>query len=72
MTIDAHRHLLEHLATCKGKFMLSMYRHVMYDDFANQHGWQRVDSNLPNNSAGGSEKRRMTECIWMNFPPVHS
>jgi hypothetical protein len=28
-----------------------------------------VDFDLPNNAAGGKAKRRMIECVWMNFEP---
>jgi DNA adenine methylase len=69
MSIEEHRQLLEQIASCTGRFMLSMYRHEMYDDFARRMSWHRVDFDLPNNAAGGAAKRRMTECIWMNFKP---
>jgi DNA adenine methylase len=70
MSMEDHTKLLNVIAACKGKFMLSMYRHKLYDDFATQHGWHRVDFDLPNNSAAGDVKRRMIECIWMNFKPA--
>ena len=72
MSTEDHRELLECLAICKGKFMISMYMHPLYDDFAKQHGWHRVDFDLPNNAAGGAMKRRMMECVWMNFKPRKS
>jgi DNA adenine methylase len=72
MSIEDHRGLLERLSRCNGKFMISMYRHEMYDDFAKRNRWHRTDFDLPNNAAGGAAKRRMTECIWMNFKPTSS
>jgi DNA adenine methylase len=69
MSSDDHRELLECLSRCKGKFMISMYMHQMYDDFAKRCGWNRFDFDLPNNAAGGASKRRMMECVWMNFKP---
>jgi DNA adenine methylase len=51
----------------RGKFLLSGYRSWMYDAVAKACGWTRVDFDLPNNAAGGAEKRRMTECVWKNY-----
>jgi len=67
--MDAAEHdaLLVTLAAIKGRFLLSGYRSQLYDDAAAQHGWRRVDFDLPNNAAGGAKKRRMTECVWRNF-----
>lgn len=69
MSIDDHKELLDVIARCKGRFMLSMYRHALYDEAAAMHKWKREDFDLPNNAAGGAAKRRMTECVWMNFKP---
>ena len=69
MSLEEHKELLQRLSRCAGKFMLSMYRHKLYDDFATSHGWNRVDFDLPNNAASGDSKRRMNECVWMNFKP---
>lgn len=67
MTADQHRALLGALVDIKGKFLLSGYRSGMYDEFAQRVGWRRADFDLPNNAAGGDEKRRMVECLWTNF-----
>jgi len=68
MTVEQHAELLRTLAfSIQGKFMLSGYRSELYDEWAETHGWYRQDFNLPNNAAGGKEKRRMTECVWTNF-----
>ena len=69
MSVDDHRKLLGLLTEVKGKFLLSGYPTGMYDDFAQRVGWHRTDFDLPNNSAGGTSKRRMTECVWTNFKP---
>jgi DNA adenine methylase len=69
MTLEDHIRLLDEVSRSEGKFMISMYRHKIYDEFAKRHDWHRVDFDLPNHSAGGAVKRRMTECIWMNFKP---
>ena len=64
-----HVALLEALAGIEGLFMLSGYGNDLYEKFARRYGWQRVDFKLPNNAAGGKSKRRMTECVWMNYSP---
>lgn len=69
MTADDHLALLAALADIRGRFLLSGYRSRMYDEFAEARGWHRADFDLPNNSAGGSEKRRMIECVWTNYQP---
>ena len=60
-----HRSLLELIQTLKGKVMLSGYRSELYDRML--VGWCRHDFDMPNNAAGGTTKRRMTECLWCNF-----
>jgi DNA adenine methylase len=69
MSVDDHKEMLDVLSRCKGRFLLSMYRHPLYDQAAKTYGWNRLDFDLPNNAAAGAEKRRMTECVWMNFKP---
>jgi DNA adenine methylase len=72
MTHEQHADLLGVLVDVQGKFLLSGYRSRLYDDFAAVHHWHRTDFDLPNNSAGGKAKRRMTECVWANFTPSGS
>lgn len=67
MTREQHIDLLGLLQNVKGKFLLSGYRSDLYDSYAYVESWTRHDFDLPNNSAGGASKRRMTECVWMNF-----
>jgi DNA adenine methylase len=69
MTDQQHMDLLELLSVIEGKFLLSGYFSRLYDDFARECGWHMVAFELPNNSAGGAVKRRMTECVWTNFDP---
>lgn len=69
MSEKQHGQLLEVLGSIRGCFLLSGYRSALYDDWAKACGWHRVDFDLPNNAAGGKSKRRMNECVWMNFNP---
>ncbi len=68
MSRSQHCDLLDMLGAVQGKFLLSGYRSNLYDWKAKACGWHRVDFDLPNNAAGGKSKRRMTECVWANFP----
>lgn len=67
MTEEQHAALLGMLSKITGRFLLSGYPSKLYDAVASAAGWKRHDFDLPNNSAGGSEKRRMTECVWTNY-----
>lgn len=70
MTQEQHIKLLDLLLTLKGKVMLSGYPSPLYQE--KLHAWTKVDFDLPNNSAGGDSKDRMTERIWCNFSPISS
>lgn len=71
MTEAEHMELLDVLAKCQGKFLLSGYPSQLYDAMARKCGWHHEDFELPNNAGGGDEKRRMTERVWMNFLPAN-
>jgi hypothetical protein len=45
--------------------MVSGYRSDLYDRRLSD--WTRHEFDLPNQAAGGPEKRRMTEVVWCNF-----
>ena len=72
MTEAQHKELLNVLANCKGKFLLSGYPSDLYEAMEKKCQWRHVDFILPNNASGGDEKRRMTERVWMNFVPSES
>jgi DNA adenine methylase len=67
MTEDGHVALLEQLNRVQGKVMLSGYPSALYTAQLRRPKWRRVDFDLPNHAAGGRAKRRMTECVWMNY-----
>jgi DNA adenine methylase len=60
-----HARLLETIRACKGHVMLSGYPSEMYD--RSLEGWTRHEFTLPNQAAGGKQKRRMIEVVWCNF-----
>jgi DNA adenine methylase len=65
MTEADHHRLVDLLRSVQGKVMLSDYPSNLYDTAL--AGWNRHTFDLPNNAAGGKEKRRMTEVLWCNF-----
>jgi DNA adenine methylase len=65
MSPKQHALLLHTTRGCRGKVMISGYRDRMYDYVL--RSWNRHDFVLPNHTAGGRNKRRMTECVWCNF-----
>lgn len=67
MTDADHVELLHTLASMRGRFLLSGYQCELYDEFASQQGWKRVDFDVPNNASGAKVKQRKTESIWANF-----
>lgn len=72
MTEYQHVDLCTVIRQCVGKVMLSGYPSELYRFQLEEQGWHRTDFDLPNNSAGGKAKRRMTECVWSNFTPSGS
>ncbi len=60
-----HAELLEVLCRCAGRVMLSGYPSEMYD--RRLRDWTRHEFALPNQAAGGKQKRSMTEVVWCNF-----
>jgi DNA adenine methylase len=65
MTAEQHAELLEVINGASGKVMLSGYRSEMYD--AALSSWRRYEFDQANQAAGGSSKRRMTECLCLNW-----
>jgi len=67
MTREDHATLLDTLGGVEGRFLLSGYPSKLYQDYATRHNWQRRMFKLPNNAAGGNNKRIMTECVYANY-----
>lgn len=70
MTEAQHEELLQLITgqdwQPQSKFMLSGYNSDLYESYLN--GWRKVEFDRANSAAGGKTKRRMTECVWMNYP----
>ncbi len=71
MTEEDHRELLRMLDEVEGKVMLSGYSSTLYDSTLMAPKWHRVDFDIANHAAGGSTKRRMMECLWLNYDPTN-
>jgi DNA adenine methylase len=65
MCAKQHEALLETILDCKGRVMLSGYRSELYD--RRLRDWMQYEFTLPNQAAGGKQKRRMVEVVWCNF-----
>lgn len=63
MSEAQHEVLLKALCEVQGAVLLSGYRSELYDDLLCE--WTRHDFELPNNAAGGKEKKRMVESLWV-------
>jgi DNA adenine methylase len=65
MSDREHRELANLLAKCKAKVVLSGYPSSLYDEL--YCSWRLVNFDIANHAAGGREKARELECLWMNF-----
>jgi DNA adenine methylase len=63
MSDDDHRKLASLLAKCKAAVVLSGYESPLYDGL--YQGWRKVTRSIANHAAGGSQKARETECLWI-------
>ncbi len=65
MSEEQHAELLDVIRECAGHVMLSGYPSELYD--RRLADWKRHEFALPNQAAGGKQKRQMTEVVWCNF-----
>jgi DNA adenine methylase len=65
MNEEDHRELASVLKACKGRVVLSGYPSDLYDQL--YEGWRTVTFDMPNHAAGGREKARKQETLWMNW-----
>ena len=67
MTAQDHEKLLTCLGKFKGRFLLSGYRCEMYDDFAEQNDWERIDVSQKAHSSSATDKPVRVESFWRNY-----
>jgi DNA adenine methylase len=67
MSRNQHEELIDTVLSAKGRFIISMYHHPIYDALVDDRKWRLAEFDLPNNSAAGASKRRMVECIYISF-----
>jgi DNA adenine methylase len=65
MSDTDHRRLADLLKSCKSKIVVSGYPSPLYNDIYS--GWRIATFDIANHAAGGKQKSRETECIWMNY-----
>jgi len=65
MTEQGHIELAALLNRVHGKVVLSGYPSSLYDEL--YAGWRRIEIDIANHSAGGKEKQRRCECLWLNY-----
>lgn len=63
MMDDDHRQLATLLGKCKAAVVLSGYDSPLYGELYS--GWQKVTKTIANHAAGGVQKARETECLWI-------
>lgn len=67
MSDERHCDLLNFLACCRGKFILSGYPCELYADLAEAEGWNLTTFESRVASSSARSKRTATECLWTNF-----
>ena len=69
MEESMHHELLQLLAKIEGSFILSGYPSPLYESFAQEHGWRRVDIHIDNKASAKAVKDKEVECLWFNYDP---
>lgn len=65
MNADQHRAMAGVLHACQGKVIVSGYPSQLYRElFAD---WKAIEIDMAMHAAGGEEKSRATEVLWMNY-----
>lgn len=67
MTWSDHVEMLDLLTTIEGRFMLSGYPSEVYDQYAEQNGWNVHQKDVDNKSSKKKKKPRKTETVWTNY-----
>ena len=65
MTTKEHSELGQTLSKCQSKIVISGYPSKLYEDMF--CSWRRIEFDIANHSAGGREKSRKRETVWLNW-----
>jgi DNA adenine methylase len=65
MSEEDHVRLAELLKGCESRVVISGYPSALYADL--YAGWRVVGFDIANHAAGGRQKGRETECLWLNY-----
>jgi DNA adenine methylase len=65
MTKDDHVELAHVVRQCQGKVILSGYPSELYNELYGD--WRMLSFDIANHAASGEVKKRMTECLWLNW-----
>jgi len=65
MSDEEHGKLAKLLKKCKAKVIVSGYPSDLYKEI--YKGWRVATFDIANHAAGGNQKGRETECLWMNY-----
>jgi DNA adenine methylase len=65
MSDGDHIRLAEVLNRCQSRVVVSGYPSALYAGL--YAGWRRVGFEIANHAAGGRQKGRETECLWLNY-----
>lgn len=55
------------ISMIKGKFLLSGYKHPMYEEAARSNGWRCVEVEIDNKASSQKTKPKRVECLWINY-----
>lgn len=67
MSLQQHIELLNVLENIKGKFILSGYESELYNSWAGKNKYRVEKKEISNHAAKSDKKRRMVECLYMNY-----
>jgi DNA adenine methylase len=59
-----HARLIEAIAACRGKVVISGYANPLYDGALVD--WERCEIEMPNHSSQARAKQRRVEVLWFN------
>lgn len=67
MIYEQHKELLSALGSISGRFILSGYKSPLYNSWAKENGYNRMDIKTVKHSSGLGLKSMATECLWYNY-----